>query len=141
MDTFTVETTKRNEMIDITKELRASLEHAGMLQGFGVVYLMHTTAGLTVNDWRDPDVAHDVLLGLERAVPHVQEGFRHKSGDSDAHVKASMVGSSVTLIVEDGHLALGHWQGVFLCEFDGPRKRSVKVTWMAMPDVPPKVTR
>ena len=87
MNTFTVETTKRNEMIDITKEIRASLEHTAMLQGFGVVYLMHTTAGLTINDWRDPDVAHDLLLGLERAVPHVQEGFRHKSGDSAATSK------------------------------------------------------
>jgi secondary thiamine-phosphate synthase enzyme len=133
MDTFTVQSKQRGELIDITSLVKNSLSRAGVCNGFGVVFLLHTTAGLTINDHLDPAVAHDVLLALERAVPRDQPGFRHADGDSDAHAKASMVGSSVTLVVEDGQLALGRWQGIFLCEFDGPRTRSVKVSWMAAP--------
>jgi secondary thiamine-phosphate synthase enzyme len=132
MDTFTVQTKERCELINITEQVQNSLKSSNVLNGFGVVYLMHTTAGLTINDYRDPDVAHDLLLGLERLVPSDQPGFWHKSGESDAHIKASLMGSSLTVMVERGELALGHWQGIFLCEFDGPRARSVKVTWMVL---------
>lgn len=135
MHTITIKTTQRCEMIDITSEVHQSLARANVPNGLGVIYLMHTTAGLTINDNREPDVIHDMLLALERAVPRNQPGFRHANGDSDAHVKASMFGSSVTVVVQDGVLALGEWQGVFLCEFDGPRTRSVKLTWMALPSV------
>jgi secondary thiamine-phosphate synthase enzyme len=132
VDTFTLRTRQRSELIDITDRVRGSLQRSAVQNGFGIVYLMHTTAGLTINDHLDPDVAHDILLGLEHAVPRTLPGFKHKAGESDAHIKASMMGSSVTVVVEDGELALGQWQGVFLCEFDGPRERSVKLTWMAV---------
>jgi secondary thiamine-phosphate synthase enzyme len=132
MDTFTVQSRQRSEFVDITQQLRDSLSRSAMLEGFGVVYVMHTTAGLTINDRLDPAVTQDIILGLDRLVPRGQEGFQHKDGDSDAHIKASLMGPSLTLVVEHGQLALGRYQGVFLCEFDGPRKRSVKVTWMAI---------
>jgi secondary thiamine-phosphate synthase enzyme len=132
METFSLKTTRQCEFIDITKHIRDSLERSNLQEGFGVIYLMHTTAGLTINDNVDPAVADDILLGLDRMVPANQEGFRHASKDSDAHIKASLMGSSLTLIVEHGKLALGRWQGIFLCEFDGPRERSVKITWMPL---------
>lgn len=132
MDTFTIHTQQRCEFIDITERVKESLERSGVQNGLGVINVMHTTAGLTINDNKDPAVAKDLLLALERAVPRDQPGFTHQSGDSDAHVKASLVGSSVTVVVQDGELALGHWQGVFLCEFDGPRTRSIKLTWMML---------
>jgi secondary thiamine-phosphate synthase enzyme len=118
--------------VDITDRVRESLERSNLLEGFGIIYLMHSTAGLTINDHLDPAVADDILLGLERMVPPHQEGFKHASKDSDAHIKASLMGSSLTVVVEKRKLALGRWQGIFLCEFDGPRERSVKITWMAL---------
>ena len=132
MDTFTVQSKQRGELIDITAQIQDSLARANVLNGLGVVYLMHTTAGLTINDHLDPAVAHDILLALDRAVPRDQPGFEHRDKDSDAHTKASMMGSSVTVVVENGRLALGRWQGIFLCEFDGPRSRSVKIAWMSL---------
>jgi secondary thiamine-phosphate synthase enzyme len=133
MDTFTVQSNHRSEMIDITSLVKNSVSRSGVRNGLGVVFLLHTTAGLTINDHLDPAVAQDILLALERVVPRDQPGFRHADGDSDAHTKASLVGSSVTVVVEDGQLLLGRWQGIFLCEFDGPRTRSVKVSWMTAP--------
>jgi secondary thiamine-phosphate synthase enzyme len=133
VETVTLKTTRRCEFVNITDRVRQSLEHSGLQEGFGIIYLMHTTAGLTINDHLDPAVAEDILLGLERAVPANQEGFRHASRDSDAHIKASMMGSSLTVVVENGELSLGKWQGIFLTEFDGPRDRSVKITWMSLP--------
>jgi secondary thiamine-phosphate synthase enzyme len=130
MDTFHVQTQRRNEFVDITEQVRASRARAGLLDGFGVVYCPHTTAAVTVNEAYDPDVVHDMLLWLERQVPHEQPGFRHGEGNSDAHIKASLIGSSVTLPVADGELVPGRWQGVFFCEFDGPRRRTVRVQWV-----------
>ena len=127
MDSFPVQTRRRNEFVDVTEEVRRSLARSGVRDGFGVVYCPHTTAAITVNEAYDPDVVHDVLLWLERAVPHQQPGFRHGEGNSDSHIKASLVGSSATLLVEGGNLVLGRWQGVFFCEFDGPRSRTVQV--------------
>jgi secondary thiamine-phosphate synthase enzyme len=130
MDTLRVPTRQRNQFVEITAALRDSLTRAGIAEGLGVVYCPHTTAAVTVNEAYDPDVVHDMLLWLERAVPHIQAGFRHGEGNSDSHVKASLVGSSVTLLVAEGRLVLGQWQGVYFCEFDGPRERNVQVQWL-----------
>ena len=130
MDTFTVQTRRRNEFVEITGQVRESLERAGVRDGLGVVYCPHTTAAITINENADPDVVHDVLLWLDRAVPKDQPGFRHGEGNSDSHLKASLVGSSATVIVEDGRMVLGRWQGIFFCEFDGPRQRTVRVKWV-----------
>jgi secondary thiamine-phosphate synthase enzyme len=92
-----------------------------------VVYCPHTTAAITVNENADPDVAHDILACLKRSIPQRQPDFRHGEENSDSHIKASLVGPSVTLIVDQGDLVLGRWQGVFFCEFDGPRTRTVHV--------------
>ena len=120
MDSFTVQTRRRCEFVEITEQVRQSLERAGVRDGIGVVYCPHTTAAITINENADPDVVHDMLLWLERAVPKEQPGFRHGEGNSDSHIKASLVGSSATVLVEDGRLVLGRWQGVYFCEFDGP---------------------
>ena len=127
MDTISLTTRRRNELLDITDLVRQSLARSGTRDGLGVVYCSHTTAAVTVNEAYDPDVAHDILLWLERAVPQKQAGFRHNEDNSDSHIKASLVGPSVTLLVENGQLVLGRWQGVFFCEFDGPRSRTVQV--------------
>ena len=131
MDAFTVQTRRRNEFVEITDQVRQSQTRAGVRDGFGVVYCPHTTAAVTINENADPDVVHDMLLWLERSIPKDQPGFRHGEGNSDSHLKASLVGSSATLLVEDGKLLLGRWQGVYFCEFDGPRQRTVQVKWMA----------
>ena len=130
MDSFSVQTRRRNEFVGITDQLRQSLARSGVRDGFGVVYCPHTTAAITINENADPDVVHDMLLWLERAVPKDQAGFRHGEGNSDSHIKASVVGSSATVLVEGGRLALGRWQGVYFCEFDGPRQRTVQVKWV-----------
>ena len=129
MDTFTVQTQQRNEFVDITDQVRESLQRSGLRDGSGVIYCPHTTASITINESYDPDVVHDMLLWLNRTVPHKQPGFRHGEGNSDSHIKASLVGSSATVIVEGGDVVLGRWQGIFFCEFDGPRTRSVHVKW------------
>jgi secondary thiamine-phosphate synthase enzyme len=127
MTSFEVKTRERNTFVDITPQVRQSLRQSGVCDGIGVVYCPHTTAAITINENADPDVVHDMLLWLERAVPHVQAGFRHGEGNSDSHIKASLVGPSVSVIVAGGELVLGRWQGVFLCEFDGPRTRTVMI--------------
>ena len=131
METFTVSTRQRNEFVDITDRVRQLLRREALQQGFVVVYCPHTTAAITINENADPDVVHDMLLWLERAVPKVQPGFRHGEGNSDSHIKASLVGSSATVIVSDGDLVLGRWQGIYFCEFDGPRQRTVHVKWVS----------
>jgi secondary thiamine-phosphate synthase enzyme len=130
MDTFTVNTQKRNEFVDITGQVRESLKRSGVRNGLGVVYCPHTTAGITINENADPDVVHDMLLWMERTIPKDQPGFRHDEGNSDSHIKASLIGSSATVLVENGQLILGRWQGIYFCEFDGPRSRNVHVKWM-----------
>ncbi len=131
MNTFTVSTRSAAEFVEITESVRKSLQQSGINNGLGVVYCPHTTAAITINENADPDVVHDMLLFLDRAIPHVQPGFRHGEGNSDAHIKASLVGSSATVLVAEGKLVLGRWQGVYFCEFDGPRQRSVHVRWLA----------
>jgi secondary thiamine-phosphate synthase enzyme len=114
-------------MVEITGQVREAIRAAGVRQGLCVVYCPHTTAAITVNENADPDVVHDLLLWYNRTVPHEQPGFRHAEGNSDSHIKATLIGPSVTLLVEAGAPVLGRWQGVFFCEFDGPRTRTVQV--------------
>jgi secondary thiamine-phosphate synthase enzyme len=127
MQTFTVNTRERNEMVEITDEVRGAVRASGAREGICVVYCPHTTGAITVNENADPDVVHDLMLWYNRIVPKQQPGFRHGEGNSDSHIKSTLVGPSVTLLVADGQLVLGRWQGVFFCEFDGPRSRTVHV--------------
>src|SRR3954452_2082355 len=122
MDTFDVRTRQRTEFVEITDEVRQAVQRGGVRRGICVVYCPHTTAAITINENADPDVVHDMLLWLERTVPRAQAGFRHGEGNSDSHIKASLVGLSATVLVEAGDLVLGRWQGIFFCEFDGPRQ-------------------
>ncbi len=122
-----VATRAAHELVDITSTVRTALRDAHVKDAILVAYVPHTTAGITVQENADPDVRADLLLALANAVPAraARGTYRHAEGNSDAHVKASLVGSSVTLVVDEGELVLGTWQGVFLCEFDGPRQRTV----------------
>ena len=124
---LTVQTRAACELVDVTDEVRRALSAAGARDGALVIYVPHTTAGVTIQENADPDVQRDLLLALENAVPAraARGAYRHAEGNSDAHVKASLVGSSATVIVEGGAPLLGTWQGVYLCEFDGPRRRTV----------------
>jgi secondary thiamine-phosphate synthase enzyme len=118
------------ELVEITDRVRAAVRAAKVEAGVVVVYVPHTTAGVTIQENADPDVRTDFLLALENAVPArpTRGTYLHAEGNSDAHVKASLVGSSATILVDGGDLVLGTWQGVFLCEFDGPRTRRVLLT-------------
>jgi secondary thiamine-phosphate synthase enzyme len=127
MNQFEVVTRTRAELVEVTDRVRDAVRASGVREGLCVVYCPHTTAAVTINENADPDVVHDLLLWYDRAVPHQQAGFRHAEGNSDAHIKATLVGPSVTLLVADGRPVLGRWQGVFFCEFDGPRTRTVQV--------------
>jgi len=122
---FEVLTSSRSQMIDITERVQRKVRGMGVTDGICIVYVPHTTVGITVNESADPAVAADILEHLEKLVP--QGRYRHREGNADSHIKASLMGSSVTLILDRGALELGTWQGIFLCEFDGPRKRWVKV--------------
>ncbi len=119
-------TTEREGFTDITRCVQEAVTKSGVRDGLCVVYCPHTTAGITINENADPDVVRDLLLALNRTFPDRAE-FRHVEGNSAAHLKAVAVGSSVTVIVRDGRLLLGTWQGVWFCEFDGPRRRSVQI--------------
>ena len=127
MQTLTVSTRRRDEYVPITDRVRELVAAAGLRDGLVIVYVPHTTAGVTINENADPDVVHDTLRQLDTMVPWEQPFYRHGEGNSASHVKASMVGSSVTVIVDAGKLVLGTWQGIFLCEFDGPPERKVHV--------------
>ncbi len=128
-----VRTGSATELVEITEEVRAAIRASGVVDGIAVVASAHTTAGVTVQENADPDVARDLLLALENAVPREASrgAYRHGEGNSDAHVKTALVGSSATLVVAGGAPVLGTWQGVFLCEFDGPRTRTVTVKVVA----------
>jgi len=123
---FSVRTNNRCEMIDITGQVRSILKESEYQSGVCQVYVPHTTAGVTINENADPDVPRDILTTLERLVP-LHGNYRHSEGNSDAHVKASLMGASQTVFFENGNLILGTWQSLFFCEFDGPRNRSVFV--------------
>ncbi|MBN1547249.1 MAG: YjbQ family protein [Syntrophaceae bacterium] len=123
---FAVKTGSRCQMIDITGQVRAILRESEYQSGTCQVYVPHTTAGVTINENADPDVPRDILATLERLVP-LHGNYRHSEGNSDAHMKASLMGFSQTVFFENGALILGTWQSLFFCEFDGPRTRSVFV--------------
>jgi len=127
MESFEVKTRQRTEFVEITDRVRQILQGNGIRDGICVVYCPHTTAAVTINENADPDVVHDMLSWLNRSIPQQQPDFRHGEGNSDAHIKSSLVGASVTLLVENGDFVLGRWQGVYFCEFDGPRTRRVHV--------------
>ncbi|MCS6865326.1 MAG: secondary thiamine-phosphate synthase enzyme YjbQ [Gemmataceae bacterium] len=127
MLSFTLKTRQREEFVEITEEVRQCVRTCRLTTGVVVVYCPHTTAGVTIQENADPDVVHDLLLWFQQRIPQHFPGFRHGEGNSDAHLKSSLVGSSVTLIVEGGDLVLGRWQGIYFCEFDGPRTRTVHV--------------
>lgn len=121
-----VSTGSRNQLVDITGALAYAVGENGVRNGTCHAYVPHTTAGVTINENADPDVTRDILADLARLVP-ARGDYRHAEGNSDAHIKASLVGFSAMVPVIDGRLALGTWQGVYLCEFDGPRRRRVLV--------------
>lgn len=125
MYTLKVRSHQREELVEFTDQVKRQLKEAGAQEGIVVLYVQHTTAGLTVNENADPDVPRDMLLALRTLIPQHGMGFRHGEENSDAHIKASIVGSSVTVPFKDGELLLGRWQGIFLCEFDGGRERRV----------------
>jgi len=122
---FTLSTPKEN-FYNITPQVLETVNKSGVKNGIAVVYCPHTTAGITINENADPDVVHDLLLGLAKTYPDRAE-FRHDEGNSAAHLKASAMGSSVTLIIDEGKLVLGTWQSVYFCEFDPPRTRKFYV--------------
>lgn len=119
-----VMTARKEEFVDITELVAQAIRLSKLARGITLVYVPHTTCGLTINENADSDVADDILLALRRAVPD-NLPYAHLEGNSTAHIKASLTGSSLQIMVEDGELQLGQWQGIFLCEFDGPRKRQV----------------
>jgi len=127
METFEVRTAKRAEFRDITDSVASMLRSSGVTSGVAIVFVPHTTAGVTINENADPSVVADILASLEKQVPWDEPFFRHGEGNSAAHIKACLVGSSVQIPIDDGHLALGTWQAIYLCEFDGPRTRKVHV--------------
>ena len=134
-----VRTPAAQAMVDVTAQVRTALRAAGARDGVVVVFVPHTTAGVTIQENADPDVQRDLLLSLENAVPArpARGTYHHAEGNSDAHVKATLVGSSATVIVERGDLVLGTWQGIYLCEFDGPRTRTVELKLLFDPVSPP----
>ena len=114
-------------MIDITSQVRAVLAESKITNGELTVFTSHTTAAITINENADPDVTHDILLTLEELLPKNRKGYRHCEGNSDSHVKSSLVGCSEHVLFSGGSLSLGTWQGIYFCEFDGPRSRRVTV--------------
>lgn len=116
----------KENFYNITPQVREAVAKSGVTDGIAVVYCPHTTAGITINENADPDVVMDLLLGLDKTFPHRHE-FQHAEGNSAAHLKASTIGSTVTLIIESGKIVLGTWQGIYFCEFDPPRNRKFYV--------------
>lgn len=126
MQSFTIETKRRTQLVAITAQVAEAVRALGLREGVATVFVPHTTAGVTINENADPDVAADIEQAMERIVPQ-EAGYAHAEGNSAAHVRASLMGSSVRVPVVDGRPCLGIWQGVYLCEFDGPRTRTVWV--------------
>lgn len=130
MQRLEIKTRQHADFHEITSKVAEAVDKSGLRDGVAMVYVPHTTAGITINENADPDVKSDMLASLEKMVPWRQEHFRHGEGNSAAHIKASMMGFSVMVPVKNGELQLGTWQGIYLCEFDGPRTRQVLVTVM-----------
>jgi secondary thiamine-phosphate synthase enzyme len=126
MEKFTVHTTDRTSIIDITHQVQSIVRDSGIKNGICYVFVPHTTAGVTINENADPDVKSDILMEIDKVIPF-NDSYRHMEGNSAAHIKASLFGNSETIFFTDGHLQFGTWQGIFFCEFDGARTRQVWV--------------
>ncbi|WP_031387857.1 secondary thiamine-phosphate synthase enzyme YjbQ [Desulfonatronum thiodismutans] len=130
MQELTIRTPQREVMVDVTAQVQDIVRNHEFQDGMLVLFCPHTTAGLTINENADPTVPRDILATLRRLVPH-QGDYQHAEGNSDAHVKTSLLGSDLRVLVEEGRLLLGLWQGVFLAEFDGPRSRTIWLKWFS----------
>ena len=126
LEVLEIESTKRNDLIDITAEVSAAVSRARIESGVCYLYIPHATAGVTINENADPTVRFDIIKKLDSLVPR-DENYTHPEGNSDSHVKSSIMGTSLTIIIKDGSLVLGTWQGIYFCEFDGPRSRKIYV--------------
>lgn len=126
LKTATVKTSDRVEMIDITSLIQQIVSQSGVRAGLSLIYVPHTTAAVTINESADPSVKHDILMELDKIVP-LNDNYHHSEGNSAAHIKASIIGSSINVLIDSGKLVLGTWQGIFFCEFDGPRARKVYI--------------
>jgi secondary thiamine-phosphate synthase enzyme len=124
--TFQIRTSKKTEFIDMTSSIQEVVKKTGVEEGICFIFIPHTTAGVTINENADPNVSQDIVMELNKIVPF-QDQYHHIEGNSPAHIKASLIGVSQTVFVESGRLLLGTWQGIFFCEFDGPRNRNVHV--------------
>jgi len=124
MQKLGLKSSRKNELIDITAQIKKIIENLDIKDGICVVFCPHTTAGLTINEAFDPSVKDDILFSLNKISPDYRE-FRHSEGNSDGHVKASLTGSSLNLIIKGGNIKLGQWQGIYFTEFDGPRNREI----------------
>lgn len=124
-----VKSKSRIEFIDITETVQEVVKEAGVMKGVCYLYIPHTTAGITINEGADPSVQHDIQSTLNRLVPHEMNYF-HREGNADAHIKSTIVGTSVNVIIDEGKLLLGTWQSIFFCEFDGPRHRRIAVKFI-----------
>jgi secondary thiamine-phosphate synthase enzyme len=122
-----INTRSRTEMVDVTDQVQAAVREAGVRNGDVIVFCPHTTAAITINENADPSVVHDMLMVFDEVLPRSHPGYRHDEGNSDAHCKSSLVGCSEQVLIHNGSLALGTWQGIYFCEFDGPRNRKVIV--------------
>ena len=129
MQQLTVKTQSQTEMIDITRQVQKSIEAAGLQDGICMLYVPHTTAGVTINESADPSVRRDIITVLNQMVPWKAD-YRHMEGNSPAHIKSTLVGASQLVAVENGQLVLGTWQGIFFCEFDGPRTRKLQIKFI-----------
>jgi len=126
MKTLHVKSHKPTEMIDITRDVCTAIDEAEILAGQAVIFTPHTTAAITINENADPDVCSDMITGINKLVP-LQDNYQHLEGNSAAHIKSSLFGASETVIVNNGKAVLGTWQGIYFCEFDGPRQRQVHI--------------
>jgi secondary thiamine-phosphate synthase enzyme len=125
MDEFRISTRGKHDMVDVTRQVSEAVSRSGIADGLCTVFVPHTTAAITINENADPDVQKDIMAGTTRMVPNTL--FRHSEGNSDGHIKSTLYGPSIGVIVKGGTLVLGTWQGIYLCEFDGPRERRLLV--------------
>lgn len=130
LHTFELSTSRRDEIVDITPQVKEYVRQSGISSGIVMVYCPHTTAGIAINENADPDVKRDILMILDEVYPWEHPKYRHAEGNTAAHLKAITCGSSQTVIIENGRPVLGTWQGIYFCEFDGPRSRTFKVKIM-----------
>lgn len=127
MTRLPVRTSAREQLVDVTDEVQRAVTESGIVDGACIVFVPHTTAAVTINENADPTVVSDMLEGLALIAPRRQPFYRHSEGNSDAHIKSSLLGASATVLVEGGRLALGTWQAIYFAEFDGPRSRQIWV--------------